>query len=308
MSATKPGSFPFFGGVDAGGTNFHCLVARRPGEILAETAIPTRDPQSTLAGVAEFFRRQRAQGCALGGIGIACFGPVDVSANSPSRGRILKTPKAGWSNVNVAAALETLGLPVWIETDVNAAALAEGEWGAARDASDFAYVTVGTGIGVGVVVGGAPVHGVLHPEGGHLRAPRHPEDDFPGVCPFHGDCIEGMASAPALRARWGVDPVALPGDHPAWEMEAHYLGQLANALLMLLAPSRIVFGGGVMLRAGLVERVRGVLSQLAGDYDAALSRCGGSSGLIAPAALSGQAGALGAILGAARSLSAFAAG
>lgn len=308
MSAAKFGNPPFFGGVDAGGTNFHCLVARSPGEILAETAIPTRDPQSTLAGVAGFFRRQLAQGCALGGIGVACFGPVDVSANSPSRGRILKTPKVGWSNVNVAAALETLGLPVWMETDVNAAALAEGEWGAAQGARDFAYVTVGTGIGVGVVVSGAPVHGVLHPEGGHLRAPRHPEDDFPGVCPFHGDCIEGMASAPALRARFGADPAALPNDHPAWEMEAHYLGHLADALLMLLAPSRIVFGGGVMLRAGLVERVRAVLSQLAGGYDSALSRCGGSGGLIAPAALSERAGALGAILGAARSLSACAAG
>jgi len=308
MSAAKTGNLPFFGGVDAGGTSFHCLVARSPGEILAEAAIPTRDPQSTLAGVAAFFRQQLAQGCALGGIGVACFGPVDVSANSPSRGRILKTPKAGWSNVNVAAALETIGLPLWIETDVNAAALAEGEWGSAQGARDFAYVTVGSGIGVGVVVGGAPVHGVLHPEGGHLRAPRHPEDDFPGACPFHGDCIEGQASAPALRARWGIDPAALPDAHPAWEIEAHYLGHLANALLMLLALSRIVFGGGVMQRAGLVRRIRGVVSQLAGDYDAALSRGGGAAGLIAAAALSGRAGALGAILGAARSLNASAAG
>lgn len=260
-------SAPLYAGVEAGGTKILCAVSDASGEILAQTRLPTKEPQDTLPMLSAFFAEQRARFGPVAAAGVGSFGPLDLDPASPGFGALTTTPKPGWSGVNicdaVAAATEA---PTVIDTDVNAAALAEGEGGAALGLHTFAYVTVGTGLGVGAVVGGRALRGLSHPEAGHMRPPRAPGDeDFPGVCPFHGDCLEGLASGPALAARWGVDPASLPDDHPAWTQEAHYIAVLCASLTYTLSPQRIIIGGGVFQRTALYDLVRRALAaQLAG--------------------------------------------
>lgn len=213
------------GGVEAGGTKFVCLVGDGEGRILAEQRIPTRGPRETLAEAVDALRRATVETGALDAIGVAAFGPLDLRPGS-GHGRLLSTPKPGWSGVDLVSPLrDAFGVPVAIDTDVTAAALAEGRWGAALGLESFAYMTVGTGIGVGVIAGGRPLHGLVHPEFGHVNVPRAPGDDFPGVCPFHADCLEGMASGPAISARWGVPAEDLDGAlrERVVELEAIYL-------------------------------------------------------------------------------------
>ncbi len=199
-----------FGGIEAGGTKFVCLVGDHEGTILAERRLPTRGPRETMADAIAFLREASAAD-PLQAIGVGAFGPLDLRPG-PGYGRILATPKPGWSGAEIAGPLrDAFGVPVAVDTDVTAAALAEGRWGAARGLATFAYMTVGTGIGVGIVAGGRPLHGLVHPEAGHVSVPRMPGDDFPGVCPFHGSCLEGMASGPAMAARWGVPAEDLSG-------------------------------------------------------------------------------------------------
>jgi fructokinase len=258
----------FFGAVEGGGTKFVCAVGNDRGEILAQERFPTTDPASTLAMARAFLRRQGQSFGTLAAIGVASFGPVELDKTSVHYGFIGRTPKTGWSGVDIVGSLaREFRCPIGFDTDVNAAALAEHRWGVARGVGNLVYVTVGTGIGGGVLVDGAPLHGLMHPEIGHLYPRRHPLDrDFRGVCPFHGDCLEGVASGPAILSRTGALLLELDARHPQWEIEADYLGQLCAQLVVTVSPQRIVMGGGVMSQSRLLPLIRERLRHWLGDY------------------------------------------
>ena len=229
------------GAIEAGGTKFVCAASMRD-EILAQTRIPTRGPDATLAAAQQFFETVIAEHGELSALGIAAFGPLDLRNASPSFGRLLGTPKHGWAGTDLVAPFaRRFGCPVAIDTDVNAAALAETLHGAARGCGTAVYVTVGTGIGGGAVLDGRTLRGSPHPEMGHIRVARHERDTaFAGVCPFHGDCLEGVASGPAIVARYGAPLDALPSDHEAIAVVGHYLGQLAANVLLMISPERVI--------------------------------------------------------------------
>ena len=236
------------GGIEAGGTKFVCAVGTGPDDIRALTRIPTTTPEETLAQVFTFFRSQIAQGGNLESIGIGSFGPIDVREDSATFGWFLDTPKPGWRQIDFVGPISReFSIPIGFDTDVNAAALGEHQWGNAQGLDTFIYLTVGTGIGGGGLVGGQPIHGILHPEMGHILIPHDLSiDPFPGCCPFHKNCLEGLASGVAIEKRWQQSAASLPADHPAWALEANYLAAgLVNYILML-APERIILGGGVM--------------------------------------------------------------
>lgn len=292
-----------FGGIEAGGTKFVCAVGADPRTILRETRFPTSSPDKTIARCINFFQDyQRETGTRLTAVGIGSFGPLDPDPASVTWGSITTTPKEGWANVDFAGTIEqALAVPVGFDTDVNAAALAEYVWGAGKGLSSVVYLTVGTGIGGGAVVDGKLLHGLLHPEMGHMRVPRDPADAaFPGVCPFHGACLEGLASGPAITARWGQDAQTLPDDHRAWELEANYLAQAAANLFCILSPQCLILGGGVMQRRQLFDMVRRKTLELLGNYlnPQLLSRT--MDALIVPSDLGDAVGVLGALALAAR--------
>lgn len=252
---------PLFGAIEAGGTKFMLAVGENPLRLQQVTRIPTsNNPPETIKAVIEYFRRAGP----LRAVGVATFGPVDFVT-----GRITTTPKLAWRGFPLRAALEeALGVPVSFDTDVNGAALAEARYGAGRGVEDLVYFTVGTGIGGGALAGGRLVHGLMHSEMGHLLVRRAPEDvpGFAGVCPYHGDCLEGMASGPAIEARWGRKAEALPPNHPAWRVEADYLAQACIAAACVLSPRVIVLGGGVMEQPQLLELIRRRVTEYAGGY------------------------------------------
>jgi fructokinase len=251
------------GGIEAGGTKVVCAVGASPGAILERTVIPTTTPTETLARVAAWFVDRP-----IDALGVASFGPLDLDPSSDRYGHITSTTKPGWAGTDIAGYLrETLGVPVTLDTDVNGAAYGEYRCGAGLDTGTLVYVTVGTGIGGGAIVDGTALHGLLHPEMGHLPVRRHPDDTFPGSCPFHGDCIEGMASGPAIARRTGCSPAELGPDAlpRVIEFEAHYLAQLMAAIVYLLSPHRVVLGGGVLNLPGLIARVRQQTTALIGD-------------------------------------------
>lgn len=252
------------GGVEAGGTKFVLAVGHSPTEIVAQHEITTRDPETTLAQASEWLEHQGA----IRAIGIASFGPVELDRSSPLWGHITNTPKPGWTNCDVAGYFaERFKVPIGFDTDVNGAALAEYSHGAGQTAASLAYITVGTGIGGGLVLGGKAVHGAAHPEMGHIFPRRHPRDPhFEGICPHHGDCLEGLASGPAIKARWGKSLSELPTDHVAHEIIADYLAQLALSLIAMTSVEIIVLGGGVMKTEGLLGRVRQRTSELGAGY------------------------------------------
>ena len=271
------------GGVEAGGTKFVCVVGSGPDDVVADTTMPTTTPAETLARVVEFFRAHGP----VAAIGVGAFGPLDLDSRSATFGSITNTPKPGWANTDLDAALRVLGVPVTIDTDVNAAALGEQRWGAARGLDTFVYLTVGTGIGGGAIVGGRLVHGLVHPEMGHMPVPHdRARDPFAGYCPYHGDCLEGLASGPAIEARWQRAPETLPDDHPAWNLESHYLGLGLATIVSVLSPERVVIGGGVA-RPHLLSRVRAELKRVLAGYVRAPE-------IVAPA-LGDRAGVLGAL-------------
>ena len=255
-----------FGAVEAGGTKFLCGAGTGP-EDLVRITLPTTSPAKTLEAVIEFFRSQKRVR-PLAAIGVASFGPVDLDPHSPTYGYITSTPKPGWSNVDICGMLcSALLVPIAFDTDVNAAALAESRWGAAQGLDDLLYLTVGTGIGGGALIGGKPVHGLSHPEMGHMRIPHdRTADPFPGSCPYHGDCLEGLASGPAIEKRWGRRAESLPPDHAAWPLEAHYLALALSNLVCVLSPRRIIIGGGVMHNLNLFPVIRSKLSDLLNGY------------------------------------------
>src|SRR6476620_6546566 len=253
------------GGIEAGGSKFVCGIGTCP-EDLEVHSFRTVGPVESIRQALQFFRDKA--GTRLTGLGIASFGPIDLDRTSPTCGYITTTPKTAWRNFDLVGALsKELAVPVAFETDVNAAALAEAEWGASRDVQDSVYVTVGTGIGGGVIVQGGAIHGILHPEMGHLLVPHDVhKDPFVGSCEFHGDCLEGLASGPALSKRWGRPAEDLPADHPAWELEAHYLAGAISTLVYTVSPHRIVLGGGVMQRKELFPWIRRKVVRLINGY------------------------------------------
>lgn len=257
-----------YGAIEAGGTKFRCELARGLDEVLLEARIPTTTPVETLARVRDFFTQASARFGAPAALGIASFGPVDVDTHSPSWGHILATPKAGWGGTDLAGFMSrAVGCPVAIDTDVNAAARAELKFGAGRGVHSLVYVTVGTGIGGGAVSDGRPIRGLLHPEMGHIRVQRDLEDpQFKGVCPFHGDCLEGLASGPAIVARWGAPLKSLARDHIGHRIIGNYLGQLVNNIALVLSAERVVFGGGVLEDPGLLDLIRSSASSLLNGY------------------------------------------
>lgn len=290
---------PLYGAIEAGGTKFVCAAGYGPAEVPddARVVISTAGPGPTLAAVVEFFERVTRQYGALCGLGIAAFGPVDLDTRSPTWGRILATPKPGWSNISLVAPLERFGCVIAIDTDVNAAALAEARLGAGTGADSLAYVTVGTGIGGGLVMTDRTLKGLLHPEMGHIRVRRDPRDgDFAGVCPFHGDCLEGLACGPALAARWHMRADELPEQHPGREILGDYLGQLAATIALVVSCERIVFGGGVVSGGRLLPYIRQSASRWLGGYLPIETRAGGFERYITAPALGDSAGTAGALL------------
>ena len=256
-----------YAAIEAGGTKILCALMAADGRILAQTRIATRGPEETLADIDAFYAAQAEAFGHPRAAGIASFGPIDLDRTSPAYGRLTTTPKQGWADFDLLGAIQTmLAVPTAIDTDVNCAALAEGAAGAAKGLSRYCYMTVGTGIGVGVVEGGKTSQGTGHPEVGHVRLLRAHGDDFQGICPYHGDCAEGMASGPAMKARWQKSAEDLEIDHPAWEIEAHYIAAICVNLTYSLRPERIIIGGGVLERSTLYNRIRVHFEELTRGY------------------------------------------
>ena len=252
-----------YGGVEGGGTKFVCLVGTSPDDIRAETRIPTASADETLTTVVGFFADRDVDA-----VGVAHFGPLDLDPTSPTYGHVISSPKPGWSGADVVGTLgAALGVPVGLDTDVNGAALGEARWGVGQGLDPLLYVTIGTGIGGGAVINGATMHGLMHPEMGHIRIPRHADDDFAGNCGWHGDCLEGLAAGPAIAERWGRPAEDLGGDtEAAVTIEAYYLGAAMATYTLVLSPQRIVLGGGVMGLPGLLEATTAAMVEQLGGY------------------------------------------
>lgn len=248
-----------YGAIEAGGTKFVCAVGTGPEDIKSQISISTTTPQETLNTVTNYFSEYLAErGKTLDAIGIACFGPVDLDRKSKTYGYITMTPKPGWVNTKVAGYFErAFGVPVGFDTDVNGAAMGEYLWGAGRGVESLIYLTVGTGIGGGAIVNGKPVHGLMHPEMGHVLVRQDKKrDSFEGFCPYHKDCLEGLASGRAVDLRWGKHASELPDEHPAWDLEADYLAQGIVNYMLVLSPERIIIGGGLMQKHVLYKKIR----------------------------------------------------
>lgn len=285
-----------YGGVEAGGTKFVCMIGSGPDDLRAEARFPTTTPEETLGKVIEFFQ-QESRTTPVDAIGVSSFGPVDLNPESPTYGYITTTPKPGWANADVVGRLENaLHLPVAFDTDVNGAALGEHWWGAGKGADPCLYLTLGTGVGGGGIVNGKPIHGLVHPEMGHIRLAHNLQTDpFTGVCPYHGDCFEGLASGTAMNQRWGQRAETLPADHPAWELEAHYIAQALSVLICTLSPQKIILGGGVMQNLALFPQIRRQVQQLLNGYVQSPAILQGIDTYIVPPGLGNRAGGLGSI-------------
>jgi fructokinase len=253
-----------YGGIETGGSKWRCAVGSGPDDLRATETVPTTTPAETIERVVAFFEREGP----VEAVGIGSFGPLDGKVSSPTWGHITTTPKPGWAHTDVGQAIQRrLSVPVAFDTDVNAAAFGEHLWGAAQGLDTFCYITVGTGIGGGGMARGKLLHGLVHPEFGHMRIPHDREaDPFAGVCPYHGDCWEGLASGRAIEARWGQPAVELAGEDAVWELEACYLALGLVCVICVLSPERIVIGGGVMSAPGLLPLVRREIATLMNGY------------------------------------------
>ena len=283
-----------YGGIEAGGTKFVCAVGSGPEDIRAEVRFATSTPEASLSQAIAFFREQ-ARGEALAAIGVAAFGPLDPAPRSPTYGYITTTP--GWAQTNVVGPLrQALGVPIGFDTDVNGAALGEYRWGAAQGLDTFVYLTIGTGLGGGGLVNGKLIHGLMHPEMGHMTVPHNWDaDPYPGYCPYHGDCWEGLAAGPALEGRWRTRAENLPPTHPAWELEAHYLALGLVNIICTLSPQRIILGGGVMEQKQLFPLIHNQVYTMLNGYIQSAQIIEQMDSYIVPPALGSRAGVLGAI-------------
>lgn len=269
---------PVYAAIEAGGTKFVCAIGTADGRLLETVRFATRDPDTTLGEARAFLQAAAARHGAPRALGIASFGPLELDPAAPAYGRLLRTPKAGWPDTDLLAPFHDLPFatdgssdarhrPIALDTDVNAAALGEATWGAGRGLDNLVYVTVGTGIGGGAIVNGGTLRGLLHPELGHVHPRRHPLDQgFAGVCPHHGDCLEGLAAGPAIVARTGRQLDAAADDDPIWQIEADYLGQLCAQITLTLSPKRIILGGGVMQHARLYAPIHARTRHWLGGY------------------------------------------
>ena len=286
-----------FGGIESGGTKFVCMVGTGPNHLIQEERFPTTTPCETVDRAIEVFLPYLKNGD-LAAVGIASFGPLDLDLNSPTYGYITTTPKAGWSDVDLHGEIRRgLQIPVAFDTDVNAAAFGEQYWiPENRSLDPFLYMTVGTGVGVGVIINGSPLHGLVHAEAGHLAVPHNWQlDPFPGVCPYHGDCLEGLASGLAMTKRWGQNPEGLPDSHPAWNLESDYLAFALVNLIYSYSPRKIVLGGGVSQYPGLHTAVRNKVKQFINGYVQSSLLSDKIDQYIIPPALGNRSGGLGAI-------------
>ncbi|WP_319415785.1 ROK family protein [Marispirochaeta aestuarii] len=260
-------SKPLLAGIEAGGTKFVCAVGYSPVEILRETRFPTTTPEETMMRAYEFFSGCEKDLGPIASLGIGSFGPVDLDLSSDTFGNITSTPKILWADTDIVGFFTNrMNVSVAFDTDTNAAALGEGRYGAGRGCDTFLYLTIGTGIGGGVVVDNKALHGLVHPEVGHIRVAPRRDDPFPGTCPFHGSCLEGMAAGPAIEARWGRPGIELPEDHPAWDLEAWYLAQGLASMVLMLSPRRIIMGGGVMHQPQIFPAIRRYLKEFLNGY------------------------------------------
>jgi fructokinase len=294
-----------YGGIEAGGTKFVCAIGSGPDEIRAETRFATSTPEESISQAIAFLREHHRRE-PLSAIGVASFGPLDPDPQSPTFGFITTTPKPGWAQTNLVGPLRrALGLPVGFDTDVNGAALGEHRWGAAQGLDTFVYLTIGTGLGGGGMVNGQLIHGLMHPEMGHMLVPHNWDaDPYPGFCPYHGDCWEGLAAGPALEGRWQTRAENLPPKHPAWALEAHYLALGLVNIICTISPQRIILGGGVMEQQQLFPLVQTEVYALLNGYIQSAQILENMDRYIVPPALGARAGVLGAIALAERAASA----
>jgi len=285
-----------YGGIEAGGTKFVCVVASGPGHIMDEIRYMTTTPEETLGKAIQFFKTFVAAR-QLSAIGVGAFGPLDLNLESATYGFITATPKPGWSNTNVLGILRgALGVPMALDTDVNVAGLGEHKWGVSKGYDPSLYLTIGTGIGGGYIKDGKSLIGLLSPEMGHIRIPHRRElDPFSGNCPFHDDCFEGLASGPAIEKRLGVNGAVVPENDPFWEIEADYIASALMNYILILSPKKIILGGGVMQRGFLFPKVRRKVRELLNRYVASKSLLENIEDYIVPPGLGNQSGSLGAI-------------
>jgi fructokinase len=295
---------PVFGAIEGGGTKFVAMIGTGPDDIVDEITVPTGEPSETLGSLIEFFLEPRAD-VALAAVGVSTFGPIDLRPGSPNFGSTMATTKPRWSNVRIVAPLaRRLGVPIGFDTDVNGAVLGEARWGAAQGFDPALYLTVGTGVGGGAIVNGKTIHGLLHPELGHIPMPRLPGDDYPGYCTFHGRCLEGLVCGPALADRAGRPLAELSETDPIWDLAARYLAYGLSAFVVTLSPQRIVLGGGVMHQAHLLPRIRRALLEVLNGYVQVPVLTTGVDEYVVLSPLDHRAGLYGALVLAERALAA----
>lgn len=279
-----------YGALEAGGTKMVLAIGTEDGKILEQKSIPTISPEETLPQIIDYFK-----GKEIAALGIACFGPIDLNKNSETYGYITTTPKRKWADCNIVGALkDTLHIPIGFDTDVNGSLLGEVTYGSAKGLTDAVYITIGTGVGMGVMTNGRLLHGMLHPEAGHMRMIVRPDDSFKGLCPFHGQCLEGMAAGPAIEARWGKKAVELKDDERVWDLEAYYIAQSLMTLILTLSPQRIILGGGVMHQTQLFPLVRQKTTEMLNGY-LSTKELKDMDSYIVPASLNDNQGILGCI-------------
>jgi fructokinase len=285
-----------YGGIEAGGTKFVCVVANGPDRVVDEVRFPTTTPDETLKRTIQFFQPFISSG-QINSIGVGCFGPLDLNPKSDTYGFITFTPKPKWSNTDVLGTLRrALPVDISMDIDVNAAGLGESTWGASKGLDSSLYITVGTGIGGGYIKDGKPLIGMLNLEMGHVLLPHNRElDPFPGICPFHGDCFEGLASGPAIEKRLGLAGAFIPEDNPFWDLEAEYIASALMNFILTLSPKKIILGGGVMQREFLFPRIQRRVRELLNGYVSSKNILESIDNYIVPPALGNQSGSLGAI-------------
>lgn len=252
-----------YGALEAGGTKMVCAIGDENGNILDRISIPTETPDITLPKLVDYFKEHPVKT-----LGIGCFGPIDLNRNSKTYGYITSTPKIPWRNCDIVGSFrDALHIPVGFDTDVNGSVLGEVTWGCAKGLENVIYITIGTGVGVGVYAQGRLLHGMLHPEGGHILLPKHPDDSYQGRCPYHKDgCLEGLAAGPAVEERWGKKGVELADKKEVWELEAYYIAHALINYIMTLSPQKIILGGGIMHQAQLMPLIREKVVSLMNDY------------------------------------------
>lgn len=279
-----------FGALEAGGTKMGCAIGNENGEILEQKSIPTTTPEETMPAILEYFKDKE-----IASIGIACFGPIDLNKNSETYGYITSTPKIPWRNYNIVGAVkDALKIPVGFDTDVNGSLLGEVTWGCAKGLTDAVYFTIGTGVGAGIMTNGKMLHGMLHPEAGHVKMVPRSGDTYKGKCPYHGTCFEGMAAGPAIEERWGAKAVQLADREEVWDLESYYIAQALMGIVLTLSPQKIILGGGVMHQKQLFSMIREkMLKELNGYIQA--KELTDIDNYIVPASLNDDQGIMGCI-------------